>query len=346
MKNLKRFFSYLSIGCMALCAITFCACGGDDEDNESGGGGSTSNVDNPLVSEGGKLLTSVSFYYDSNSPYEIYTFSYDGKLRPYKVSDMYEDLYVIDYDKGIVETWEGECMGVGLSMKFNSDGYITKVKGSWEFEDEGEMFSGSVDWNASYSSEGRMNSVNTVSEIREGNYHEKYTSNNSLTWSNGNLTNSTVNGKWTDSKGKETGSVYRSYSLEYGSMINKFKQYPFVLDDPMTLCGLFGKGPNMLPISVTYAYKEVDAHEEYENNAFMTSEYTLNDDGSIGTETWKKDSRQAFKCVYSYSSANSASRLNTRSCEETKESSKTDKAKRVREFLMSLPFVLERKAGK
>ena len=91
---------------MALCAITFCACGGDDEDNESGGGGSTSNVDNPLVSEGGKLLTSVSFYYDSNSPYEIYTFSYDGKLRPYKVSVMYEDLYVIDYDKGIGRSYD------------------------------------------------------------------------------------------------------------------------------------------------------------------------------------------------------------------------------------------------
>lgn len=329
---------------MALCAITFCACGGDDEDNESGGGGSTSNVDNPLVSEGGKLLTSVSFYYYNDSP-EIYTFSYDGKLRPYKVSDMYEDLYVIDYDKGIVETWVGEDMG--LSIKFNSDGYITKIKGSWEYKDDGETFSGSVEWNLSYSSEGRMTSANTVTETWEGNDYEKFTSNNSLTWSNGNLTNSTVNGKWTDSKGKEIASVYSSYSFEYGSMINKFKQYPGILgEDPMPLCGLYGKGPNMLPISVTYAYKEVDAHEEYVDNAFMTSEYTLNDDGSIGTETWKKDSRQAFKCVYSYSSANSASRLNTRSCEETKESSKTDKAKRVREFLMSLPFVLERKAGK
>ena len=57
MEKLKRFFSSLMFGLMAVCAMTLSACSDDDDDN--GGGSSTSSVYNPLVSDGGLLLSLI-----------------------------------------------------------------------------------------------------------------------------------------------------------------------------------------------------------------------------------------------------------------------------------------------
>ena len=65
MEKLKRFFSSLMFGLMAVCAMTLSACGDDDDDN--GGGSSTSSVDNPLVNDGGLLLTSISCQSDGSN---------------------------------------------------------------------------------------------------------------------------------------------------------------------------------------------------------------------------------------------------------------------------------------
>ena len=110
MEKWKRFFSSLMFGLMAVCAMTLSACSNDDDDddNDNGGGSSTSSVDNPLVSEGGLLLTSISDQSGS-----IYNFYYDAKLRPYKCtyeSNLYAyDVLIIDYDNGKMDMpdWDG-----------------------------------------------------------------------------------------------------------------------------------------------------------------------------------------------------------------------------------------------
>ena len=103
MEKLKRFFSSLMFGLMAVCAMTLSACGDDDDDN--GGGSSTSSVDNPLVNDGGLLLTSISYQSGSSNDMDTYYIYYDAKLRPYKYTSEYnqdaeEDVLIIDYDNG------------------------------------------------------------------------------------------------------------------------------------------------------------------------------------------------------------------------------------------------------
>ena len=151
MEKLKRFFSSLMFGLMAVCAMTLSACGDDDDDN--GGGSSTSSVDNPLVNDGGLLLTSISCQSDGSNEIDIDYIYYDAKLRPYKYTNGYDDdaddVLIIDYDNGKIDMpfWDGAS---NVSLFFNSKGYITKVKGSWSYSEDGDNYSGSLEWNASY----------------------------------------------------------------------------------------------------------------------------------------------------------------------------------------------------
>ena len=87
MEKWKRYFSSLMFGLMAVCAMTLSACGDDDDDN--GGGSSTSSVDNPLVNDGGLLLTSISYQSGSSNDMDTYYIYYDAKLRPYKYTADY-----------------------------------------------------------------------------------------------------------------------------------------------------------------------------------------------------------------------------------------------------------------
>lgn len=344
MENWKRFFSSLMFGLMAVCAMTLSACGDDDED-DNGGGGSASSVNNPLVSEGGKLLSSVSRYYGNSSYPSTYSIYYDGKLRPYRMCDDYDELYVIDFDNGLMSIWEGD--EGSWSVKFNSNGYITKINGSWEYEYDGENNYCLMEWSASYDNDGHLKSVTSVYEEQEGDYYEKGTFNNALNWSNGNLVSVNGNGKWYDANGKETGHINNTMTFAYGSQLNKYKQYPGIMNDPLTYCGLYGKGSNMLPVSMTEESKEVSGSESYEDNYNRTSTYTLNEDGSINTEIWKDESNDnTIKFVFDYSDAKSVANGITRSGISSTIMSTTDKAKRIRNFMHNLPFFPKRRSGK
>ena len=119
MEKWKRFFSSLMFGLMAVCAMTLSACSDDDDDN--GGGNSTSSVYNPLVNDGGLLLTSIS--QQSGNGMDTYCIYYDAKLRPYKYTADYTnyayDVLIIDYDNGKMDMpdWDGAS---NLSLSFNS----------------------------------------------------------------------------------------------------------------------------------------------------------------------------------------------------------------------------------
>ena len=338
-------------GLMAVCAMTLSACSDDDDDN--GGDNSTSSVDNPLVNDGGLLLTSISYQSGSSNDMETYYIYYDAKLRPYKYTFEYdnyaEDVLIIDYDNGKMDmpVWDGAS---NLSLSFNSKGYITKVKGSWSYSEDGDAYSGSLEWNASYDKDGHLTEM-TTTEVQKSDENDKGISKTTLSWTGGNLVSFNSDSKWYDEDGQLEESASSTGIFTYGTQQNKYKQYPAILavDDIGGLfnMGLFGLGPNNLPTSYSEYVEEYEGNTKYEYRKNLTSTFTLNDNGSIDTEIWTSDrDNYPLKYMYSYSDVNSVSKGITRSVAMTSTMSASDKAKRIRDFMHKLPFVPKRRSGK
>ena len=338
-------------GLMAVCAMTLSACGDDDDDN--GGGSSTSSVDNPLVNDGGLLLTSISYQSGSSNDMDTYYIYYDAKLRPYKYTyeydDYAEDVLIIDYDNGKMDMPDYDGAS-NLSLSFNSKGYITKVKGSWSYSEDGDNFSGFLEWNASYDKDGHLTGITMNEEEKSDEYNDKGISKTTLSWTGGNLVSFNSDSKWYDEDGQLEESASSTGIFTYGTQQNKYKQYPAIIANGIDLeclfnMGLFGLGPNDLPTSYNEVYVEDDGGIKYEKN--YTSTFTLNDNGSIDTEIWTSDrDNYPRKYMYSYSDVNSVSKGITRSVAMTSTMSASDKAKRIRDFMHKLPFVPKRRSGK
>ena len=342
MEKLQRFFSSLMFGLMAVCAMTLSACGDDDDDN------------------GGLLLTSISCQSGSSNYMNTYCINYDAKLRPYKYSFEYDDfandILIIDYDNGKMDIpdpdWDGDGVWPSnLSLSFNSKGYITKVKGSWSYSEDGDNYSGSLEWNASYDKDGHLTEMTTTEE-EKSDYYDKGISKTTLSWIGGNLVSYNSESKWYDEDGQVVESDSSTGIFTYGTQQNKYKQYPAIIsvyDYEVVLfkMGLFGLGPNNLPTSYNEVYVgEYEGNKsEYREN--YTSTFTLNDNGSIDTEIWASDrDNYPRKYMYSYSDVNSVSRGITRSVAMTSTMSASDKAKRIRDFMHKLPFVPKRRSSK
>ena len=340
MEKLKRFFSSLMFGLMAVCAMTLSACGDDDDDN------------------GGLLLTSISCQSGSSNYMNTYCINYDAKLRPYKYSFEYDDfandILIIDYDNGKMDIpdpdWDGDGVWPSnLSLSFNSKGYITKVKGSWSYSEDGDNFSGSLEWNASYDKDGHLTEMTTTEE-EKSDYYDKGISKTTLSWIGGNLVSYNSESKWYDEDGQVVESDSSTGIFTYGTQQNKYKQYPAIISVNDFEClfnmGLFGLGPNNLPTSYNEVYVgEYEGNKsEYREN--YTSTFTLNDNGSIDTEIWTSSDNYPRKYMYSYSDVNSVSKGITRSVAMTSTMSASDKAKRIRDFMHKLPFVPKRRSGK
>ena len=356
MEKWKRFFSSLMVGLMAVCAMTLSACSDDDDDN--GGGSSTSSVDNPLVNDGGLLLTSISCQSDGSNEIDIDYIYYDAKLRPYKYTEKYingydddaeDDVLIIDYDNGKIPYGDDAS---NISLSFNPKGYITKVKGSWSYSENGYNYSGSVEWNISYDKDGHLTEMTSTEEEKRDEYNEKRILKMTLSWTGGNLVSYNSDSKWYDEDGQISESDSSTGIFTYGTQQNKYKQYPAIIANGIDIeclfnMGLFGLGPNDLPTS----YNEVSVGEykgnKYEHRENYTTTFTLNDNGSIDTEIWTSDrDNYPRKYMYSYSDVNSVSKGITRSVAMTSTMSASDKAKRIRDFMHKLPFVPKRRSGK
>ena len=350
MEKLKRFFSSLMFGLMAVCAMTLSACGDDDDDN--GGGSSTSSVDNPLVNDGGLLLTSISYQSGSSNDMDTYYIYYDAKLRPYKYTyeydDYAEDVLIIDYDNGKMDMPDYDGAS-NLSLSFNSKGYITKVKGSWSYSEDGDNYSASLEWNANYDTDGHLTEMTTTEVQKSDESNDKGISKMTLSWTDGNLVSYNGDTKWYDEDGQVEASASSTGIFTYGTQQNKYKQYPAILAvdgfEGLFIMGLFGLGPNNLPTSYNEVSVEEYVGKKKEYNENYTSTITINDNGSIDTEIWTSD-RDNYQYMYSYSDVNSVSKGITRSCAITSTMSASDKAKHIRDFMHKLPFVPKRRSGK
>ena len=352
MEKLKRFYSSLMFGLMAVCAMTLSACSDDDDDN--GGGNSTSSVDNPLVNDGGLLLTSISYQSGSSNDMDTYYIYYDAKLRPYKYTyeydDYAEDVLIIDYDNGKMDMPDYDGAS-NLSLSFNSKGYITKVKGSWSYSEDGDNFSGFLEWNASYDKDGHLTGITMNNEEKSDEYNDKGISKTTLSWTGGNLVSYNGDTKWYDEDGQVEASASSTGIFTYGTQQNKYKQYPAIIAvsgfEGLFNMGLFGLGPNNLPTSYNEVSVEEYGGKKKEDKENYTSTITINDNGSIDTEIWTSDSdNYPQKYMYSYSDVNSVSKGITRSVAMTSAMSASDKAKRIRDFMHKLPFVPKRRSGK
>ena len=113
----------LLCGTALMVVCLFSACNDDDDDKIPQG---------PAITYAGKLPSRIGNY----------TFTYDDNNRCIQIK---ENSYVygkIDYDKGILIMDEDEEAQEAQEAKvsFNSDGYITGVSASWNYNEDGDSY--------------------------------------------------------------------------------------------------------------------------------------------------------------------------------------------------------------
>ena len=126
----------------------FSACNDDDDDKIPQG---------PAITYAGKLPSRIGDY----------TFVYDDNNRCTQVK---KNSYVygeIDYDKGVVIMDDEEA-----KVSFNSDGYVTGISASWNYNEDGYSYKGSGKISFSYNGNGQLVSyTESSSESGKGDLH-------------------------------------------------------------------------------------------------------------------------------------------------------------------------------
>lgn len=333
---------------MATCMLAFTSCSDDDDDN----GGTPSDNGSALVTEANVLLDYIS-YKEYNYNEDIrFKYKYDEQLRPHLCTELdeYDETFYIDYKARKIDMWDEL---EGLSISFNSKGYITKISGSWNYKDDEEDYSskGSLTYAFNYDASGQLVGVEMSENGTEVDgshvYNDKSTTKGTFTWKDGNLmkyeSTTTFSG---DYNGTDKGVL----SFTYGNQPNKYRQYPGYLcgDDDMGFigAGLLGVGPKMLPKTITNYISEDD---EYEDEYGYTATYTLNEDGTINTEKWtdNETGRMDLQYVFHYipASAASSAKANASPVPLTRSSARS-KIERIRKALGTRLFMPHRKSNR
>lgn len=302
--NILLFGMSLFVGSM----LTLSSCSSDDDDNNGGGGASSAGKENPLVKNGNVLLTSLERgdYGESES----YTFTYDEQLRPlsayYYYDDDEDDGFRFDYQTGKMSIYDQE----GLSVSFNDKGYITKISGSWEDKGDGYVYRGKTTQIYKYDNNNHLVSFEESAEYHDEEdgekWDEKSTSNLVLTWENNNLIKTETNSEFSGDDG--TGKYNFVQTFTYSDKANKYRQFPGILgaDFLLSLVGLCGVGPEKLPSA--YASTELEEGIEYgkeykyEYQHSWNIAYSLNENGSIDTETSTDEDGRTVKYKFNYAS--------------------------------------------
>lgn len=330
---------FAAVFAMAACMFAFTSCSDDDDNGKAPSGNG-----NPLVTEAKVLLEGVT---DARNGEWEYRFEYDDQLRPYRsIEDYYDDeLFYIDYKAGKINI-AGEPEG--LSVSFNSRGYITKISGSWDYKDNGDgyesSYSGSLNYTFSYDANGQLTSVDASDNGKsvESGYVDTYkcVGKAKFTWKDGNLvkcesssTEESIEGdreeKWTSS-----GIV----NIAYGNQSNKYRQYTQYFGDGDFLfmgAGLLGVGPKYLPQTCSETYREkVEGGSEYDETYTETYTFTLNDDGTINTEkSVDADNGYVDEYKYHYMPAGAVSSAKTKVAAPLTVASAKAKIERLRKAL-------------
>ena len=285
---------------LAMCVLCACVCSvlvscSDDDDNggggnvsrndddDNGGGGNAGGDDaaNAVMTFDGERLSAID--YDNDGDVSNYGISYDAQGRVKAVNGGYDDLE-FDYSKGTAT-----INGVVTNVKFNSNGYITELSGSWDYVEEyyGESYhyKGNGVLKFSYSN----NRLSKVTRSAKETYTSSYTNETwsdedtyTFTWNADNLVQ-VKDSYWEEEDGETYSDEYIT-KIQYGSQENKFSQlsislmeYAIDFDndalDILVAVGLFGKGTANLPT------KLIDDEDDP-----YSLKYTLNSNGAIAKE--------------------------------------------------------------
>lgn len=321
--NFVKKFSW----CMLFaCVFSFFACSSDDD--ETGGG--TGNTQAGVVGDTGKRIWSVK--YDSGSSESGYDFAYDNNGRLAEIMDYYRynnsedyssyEFYNFSYDPNLIEMieyYDGEEESrQTVNVSYTSEGFISKISGSYKEIDEDEEEEGSFGVEYGYDKSGRIisgkYSENGNGWEMEDGRKEKYsfsgTSTTTFVWSGSRLTDATMRETWSE---KGTGwtdkdEYYRRTTFKYNNAYSSdYQQWaPFVeelifdAEPAFFYVGLLGKGPGVLPTSYTCEWEEIyDDGHSYDGEDSGSYSYTFENDGRIKTM-----SNKYYTYKYSYESSN------------------------------------------
>ena len=275
-RYLQRFCMTLFVG-GSMCILQAC----DDEEDDNGIGGSDNTTVGEVVSGSGKKLLSAgdfNFYY---SP--------DGKIKyaidDYAYHEFSSNQVISHYD---YKFDEGDDIGT-TNLSYNGKGYISKFQMSETWEDEGESYKFSSTANISYDGEGHIVKAtgNTSSESRyDGEiYKRKATSTINFIWENGLLKRIEEKDSeddddwWTSTVTFDYGDrMYANNHRQYGSFVEQYFS-----DAPLAWAylGMFGTGPDYLPVRAKVVTVEGYEGETYEGEENCIYSYEFNDDGTI-----------------------------------------------------------------
>lgn len=336
---------FAAVFAMAACMFAFTSCSDDDDNGKAPSGNG-----NPLVTEAKVLFEGVT---DARNGEWEYRFEYDDQLRPYRSieEDDGEELFYIDYKAGKIDICDEM---EGLSVSFNSRGYITKISGSWDYKDNGDgyesSYSGSLNYTFSYDANGQLTSVDASEKEKsvESGYVDtyKFVSKAKFTWKDGNLvkceSSSTEEFIEGDREAKSTSSGI--VNIAYGNQSNKYRQYTQYFGDGDFLfmgAGLLGVGPKNLPQTCSETYHEkTEGGSEYDETYTETYTFTLNDDGTINTEkSVDADNGYVDEYKYHYMPAGAVSSAKTKVAAPLTVASAKAKIERLRKALGAGMFV-------
>ena len=267
-KDLQKLFFLLVMG-FSMCAFMACS---EDEEEESGSGTPSASVGEVVPGSGKKLLSAgeYKFFYTA-----------DGKIKTISTNyERYEFTYspnqiICDYEYD----GDGEDEEV-YTVSYNEKGYISKMIFTEKGSDEYGSWDDSYTSILSYDSEGHLVKVtNTYLEqgVEDGeSYKESGTGTVVLTWKNGLLTKYESINEWEDGSEKST----ITFEYEDGKNRNIYKQFA-IMDDYGFYLGLYGKGPDYLPVSATETY--IEEYDDYKYSDTDTESFTweFNEDGTL-----------------------------------------------------------------
>lgn len=308
-----KFKNYLWLICVAMfvgLSLTLTACGDDDEENgidlsldPDSDSGSSSNQ-SAITQKGGMLLTKIiegAEEYDWN---QQTTFNYDEELR--LVSAYHDDkcdLY-INYEEGTID-WEDDS----YSLSFNKKGYISKITGSWDDNEEGYYSKGSATLNYEYDNDGHLIKESFVGEEtwKDGDdaevEHAKGNGTSIYTWQDGNLVSINTTDEWKEDNGY-TDIYHIEISNEYDNTENRYLQIFADLgyiDNDALFVGLFGNGSKNLPTSSLRKNKSYEGDDTYESFRNHKYDFTLNTDGTIKSYTDYIEDNNGYNYTDNYS---------------------------------------------
>lgn len=297
----------LSTVLMVSLTISLTACGDDDDDNpatNTGGntGGQTGSENRNYtwptwtdIQGRDVQLLALTEQYAGGLNNRFYLYDQTGRL-----SSVFGDDVKWTSGSSFTIAHEDEDYGYTYTINatLNNDGLISKL--TYKEEEDGDTESGTC--NFTYNSNHQMTKISETGTWNESNEHGTYTFTETYTWSNGNLVSSQYTEKeeyYNEDGDYEEEEDGGQSTITYSNQQNPTLQFPYGFADDgldidfseLAALGLLGIGPKSLPTRCSW-----------DGNDGTTFTYTLNNNGTINTETyyWSSYSQYSTSLTYTY----------------------------------------------